>query len=150
MQIRPCETDDKTQVVALWNDVFGQPTGHNDPAASFDRKLATDDALLFVAADRAVIIGTVMVGYDGHRGWIYSLAVRTEQRRHGVGTQLMHHAESVLTDLGCPKVNLQVILNNPDAVLFYESLGYQAEPRISLGKQIQQKRTVNERENGPS
>ncbi|MEM1293507.1 MAG: GNAT family N-acetyltransferase, partial [Cyanobacteria bacterium P01_H01_bin.162] len=73
-------------------------------------------------------------GYDDHRGWIYSLAVAPELRRCGIGSQLMRHAEHELALLGCPKINLQVRADNAEVVAFYESLGFRAEARISMGK----------------
>ncbi len=77
-----------------------------------------------------------MAGYDGHRGWIYSLAVAETQQRRGVGSRLVQHAEQALGDLGCPKVNLQVRSSNSSVVEFYRSLGYDAEERISMGKRL--------------
>ena len=77
-----------------------------------------------------------MGGYDGHRGWIYSLAVSPEHRRHGVGTRLVRHVEARMSELGCPKVNLQINIDNRDVVAFYESLGYRVEERICMGKVI--------------
>ena len=78
--------------------------------------------------------GTVMGGYDGHRGWVYSLAVVPEVRRRGVGTALMRHVERELAVRGCPKVNLQVLASNAATVAFYEKLGYSVEERVSMGK----------------
>jgi ribosomal protein S18 acetylase RimI-like enzyme len=75
-----------------------------------------------------------MGGYDGHRGWVYSLAVRPDLRRRGVGTALMRHVERALADLGCPKVNLQVLASNAATVAFYRGLGYDVEERLSMGK----------------
>ncbi len=70
----------REQVVALWRFVFGYDTAHNAPDLAIDKKLAVDDGLFFVALDDGAVIGTVMAGYDGHRGWIYSLAVHPERR----------------------------------------------------------------------
>ena len=75
-----------------------------------------------------------MGGYDGHRGWIYSLAVAPDCRRRGIGSMLMKHAESALKQLGCPKINLQVLAGNAQVVDFYKRLGYAVEERINLGK----------------
>ena len=62
-------------VIDLWNRSFGYDTAHNTPSLAIDRKLAVDDALFFVALDQGQVIGTLMAGYDGHRGWLYALAV---------------------------------------------------------------------------
>ena len=61
----------RAQVIALWETVFGYEAAHNQPALVIDKKIAIDDGLFFVARSGADIIGTVMAGYDGHRGWIY-------------------------------------------------------------------------------
>jgi hypothetical protein len=73
-------------------------------------------------------------GYDGHRGWVYSLAVAPQLRRNGIGRDLMRHLESTLRSLGCVKVNLQVRTKNEHVVAFYEQLGFCVENRISMGK----------------
>jgi ribosomal protein S18 acetylase RimI-like enzyme len=75
-----------------------------------------------------------MGGYDGHRGWVYSLAVSPPARRRGVGTALMAHLERELAARGCPKVNLQVLASNAGTVRFYEKVGYAVEERVSMGK----------------
>ena len=134
MQIRTYQSSDRQQVIALWNDVFSHPTGRNEPQAAIDRKVATDDELFVVAAEGDAIIGTVMAGYDGHRGWLYSVAVAADRRQAGVGTQLVRHADQALAKLGCPKINLQVLPDNAEVVAFYESLGFRTEERINMGK----------------
>ena len=83
------------------------------------------------------IIGSVMAGYDGHRGWVNYLAVAPHARRAGVGRSLMAEAEQVLEALGCPKVNLQIRATNLAAVRFYEALGYSADDVISLGRRLE-------------
>lgn len=117
-------------------DVFAYESPHNDPTLSLDKKLAVDDGMLFVAVSADTVVGTVMAGYDGHRGWIYSLAVSADHRGHGIGTDLLMHAEKHLTAMGCMKVNLQIHGDNPGVQAFYISLGYETEPTISMGKRI--------------
>ena len=134
MQIRNFQTADRQQVVALWNDVFNNPTGRNEPHGAIDRKEAMNDNLFFVGLEEDKIIGTVMAGYDGHRGWLYSVAVAKDKRKGGFGSQLVRHAEQVLAELGCPKINLQILADNAEVVAFYESLGFRCEERISMGK----------------
>lgn len=136
MQIRDYHAEDKAQVIALWNQLFPNSTGHNDPAQSIERKVQSQDSLFFVALDRDVVVGTVMAGYDGHRGWIYSLGVDATRQKNGIGTMLVRHAEAALASRGCPKVNLQVRSDNAAVVAFYESLGFRIEERISMGKLI--------------
>jgi ribosomal protein S18 acetylase RimI-like enzyme len=96
--------------------------------------LAVQGDLFFVALINGIVVGTVMGGYDGHRGWIYSLAVSPETRRRGIGTALMRHAEQELARRGCPKINLQVLASNAGVVAFYQKLGYAVEERVSMGK----------------
>lgn len=129
----------RAQVVTLWQQAFGYDTAHNVPTLAIDKKLAVNDGLFFVATDKKTVIGTVLAGYDGHRGWLYSVAVHADYRRHGLGASLVRHAEQALTAVGCMKINLQITGGNEAVVGFYEALGYGVEPRISMGKKI----TVN-------
>jgi ribosomal protein S18 acetylase RimI-like enzyme len=99
-----------------------------------DKKIACQDNLFFVAVSGASVIGTVMAGYDGHRGWIYSVAVSPAYRRKGVGSQLVRFAEKALADKGCVKINLQIMEGNESVAAFYASLGFAVEKRISMGK----------------
>ncbi|MEM7315932.1 MAG: GNAT family N-acetyltransferase, partial [Planctomycetota bacterium] len=102
--VRDFDLDDRDQVVALWNDAFDNPTGHNEPNGVINQKLAMKDGLFFVAADGNSIVGTIMAGFDGHRGWLYSVAVVRVYRRRGIGARLVSHAESKLVKLGCDKL----------------------------------------------
>ncbi|WP_345319716.1 GNAT family acetyltransferase [Novipirellula rosea] len=132
--MRRYEPADRDYVISLWDDVFPDSTGHNDAAASIDRKCNVGDGLFFVAEKNATVVGTIIAGYDGHRGWIYSLAVDPTQRRKGIGSMLVQHVEQTLSELGCPKVNLQVRSQNSSIVTFYHAIGYDTEERISMGK----------------
>jgi ribosomal protein S18 acetylase RimI-like enzyme len=128
----------REQVVALWKGVFGYAAPHNAPEVSIAKKLAVADGLFFVAADGLHVVGTVMAGYDGHRGWIYSLAVHPDKQKKGIGSALLRHAESALLALGCVKINLQVVEGNEAVLSFYAAHGYAAEKRISMGKRLPQ------------
>jgi ribosomal protein S18 acetylase RimI-like enzyme len=134
MQIRAFEESDRVAVISLWREVFAYTMPHNDPALVIDRKMALQRELFFVAILDEQVAGTVMGGYDGHRGWIYSLAVDPRRRRRGIGATLVRHLEKALADLGCVKINLQVLASNPHVVAFYEKLGYRVEERISMGR----------------
>jgi ribosomal protein S18 acetylase RimI-like enzyme len=79
-----------------------------------------------------------MAGYDGHRGWIYSVAVTPEQRKLGIGSRLVRHAEEALLSKGCTKINLQIMESNETVAAFYASLGYSVEKCISMGKRVLQ------------
>ena len=127
----------KNQVIELWTNVFGYESARNNPRLAIEKKEAVSDALFFVAESaRHGVIGTVMCGYDGHRGWIYSLAVRPDFQNQGIGKKLMIHAEHALKNLGCIKINLQILEDNEKVQMFYRSLGYSTEKRISMGKEI--------------
>jgi ribosomal protein S18 acetylase RimI-like enzyme len=126
----------RRQVVALWEAVFAYETPHNRPGLAIDKKLAVDDQLFFVAVADNAVIGTVMAGYDGHRGWIYSVAVAPSHRRQGVGSRLVSHAERALICKGCVKINLQILEGNESVTAFYSTLGYSVEKRINMGKRI--------------
>jgi ribosomal protein S18 acetylase RimI-like enzyme len=136
MQIRPYEDQDERQVVALWGEVLTDSAPHNEPATALRLKLAVERDLLLVAVLDGAVIGTVMGGYDGHRGWVYSVAVSPAERRRGVGTALLRRLEEALTARGCLKVNLQVRASNVGVVAFYERLGYAVEERVSMGKRL--------------
>jgi len=128
----------RDQVIALWKTVFGYESAHNEPSLVIDKKVAARDGLFFVAIIENQVIGTIMAGYDGHRGWIYSVAVHPEHRKQGIGSQLVAHAERALTERGCMKINLQILAGNESVTAFYASLGYAVEPRVSMGKRIQE------------
>ncbi|MGH8781369.1 GNAT family acetyltransferase [Paraburkholderia sp.] len=140
LSIRCFDARDTEPVIALWQTVFPEYRNpdkpQRDPRLSIANKLATQPELFFVAEREARVIGTVMAGYDGHRGWLYSLAVDPAQRRLGIGTQLVAHVEAALNARGCPKLNLQVLSTRADVRAFYESLGYRADEVISFGKRL--------------
>jgi ribosomal protein S18 acetylase RimI-like enzyme len=140
LSIRRFDASDTDAVVALWQQAFPEyrdvTRPQRNPHLSIANKLATQPELFFVAVLDGRIVGTVMGGYDGHRGWLYSLAVDESVRRHGIGTRLVAHVENALTALGCPKLNLQVLSAKSDIQAFYEALGYRADAVISLGKRL--------------
>lgn len=80
------------------------------------------------------LLGTAMVGHDGHRGWVYYLAVQPDLRRSGVGRALMQSSEEWLRERGMPKVNLMVRTTNSAAIAFYARLGYEDGEVVVLGK----------------
>lgn len=136
--IRPYRNStDRDQVISLWKQIFSYPDRRNSPALAIDKKLAVDDGLFLVSVDQGgEVVGTVMGGYDGHRGWIYSLAVHRDKRLSGLGTALLSAMEERLARRGCLKVNLQVMPGKADVVRFYEKSGFKVEERISMGKEI--------------
>jgi len=136
MRIRAYENRDEEAVINLWTTVLFDPAPHNDPRLSLRRKLLVDRDLLLIAEAEGEVVGTVMGGYDGHRGWIYSVAVDPARRRQGTGTALIRRMESLLKERGCLKINLQVRARNAGIIPFYESLGFRVEELVSLGKRL--------------
>jgi ribosomal protein S18 acetylase RimI-like enzyme len=136
MIIRTYRRDDGREVSALWSEVFPNDPPHNAAAVAIPRKLAVQPELFFVAEEDGHVAGTIMAGYDGHRGWLYAVAVSPRLRRRGIGTALVQHAVSALAALGCLKVNLQVRAGNDSAVAFYRKLGFAVEERVSMGKRL--------------
>ena len=132
MLVRGYRPEDREPLLALWREVFADDPPHNEPARVLDAKLKVDD-LIYVALEDERLMGAMMAGYDGHRGWLYSVAVANRARRAGVGTALVQHAVAQLKQLGCVKINLQVRSTNAAVVAFYESLGFTQEDRISMG-----------------
>ncbi len=133
-EIRAAKGSDEGQVTALWRDVFPRAPAHNDLVDDFRLMLSHQPGLFLVAADAGTIVGATMAGFDGHRGWLHYVSVANQWRRKGIATALVRAAEARLSELGCPKANLQVRSEAAEVVAFYESLGYATEPRISMGK----------------
>jgi ribosomal protein S18 acetylase RimI-like enzyme len=136
MHIRPYADADEQAVIALWREVLPDAAPHNDPATAIRTKLAAERDLFFVATVDGAVVGTVMGGYDGHRGWVYSVAVKPQHRRRGIGAALLRRLEEALVRRGCLKVNLQVRASNAGVIVFYERLGYAVEERVSMGKRL--------------
>ena len=140
MIIRIFDERDTQDVLALWAQAFpeyampGKP--QRDPRLSIRNKLAMQPEFFFVGMLEERLIGTVMVGYDGHRGWMYSLAVAEDQRGNGYARALVRHAEHALAAIGCPKLNLQIMANRPETQAFYAKLGYQMDEVVSFGKRL--------------
>jgi len=134
LNIRTFRESDTPSVVALLTSVFGATAPHNDPTIIIADKLAVQPDLFLVALAQDRMVGTLMGGYDGHRGWVYSFAVAADVRRRGIGTALIRRLEQVLAAKGCRKVNLQVRAHNAAAVAFYENSGFDVEDRVSMGK----------------
>jgi ribosomal protein S18 acetylase RimI-like enzyme len=136
MTIRKFRESDRGALIELWSVVFPDDPPHNEPSIVIEAKLAVDD-LIFVAEHEGKLLGACMAGYDGHRGWLYSVAVRKEQRRSGTGAALVEFAMQSLKEIGCIKVNLQIRSTNTEVAAFYKALGFAAEDRVSMGAFIE-------------
>jgi len=140
VHLRTFDDADTDGVLALWREAFPEynraDKPHREPRRSIANKVAMQDGLFFVAVRDRKVVGTVMAGYDGHRGWVYSLAVATALRRRGVASALLRHAEAALTERGCLKLNLQVLTQSREALAFYAAHGYAADDVVSMGKRL--------------
>jgi ribosomal protein S18 acetylase RimI-like enzyme len=137
LTIRPLELANRPALEKLWSRVFVDDPPWNTPTVMIANKLKVQPELLLVGVLDEEVVGALMAGFDGVRGWIYHLAVVPEYRRHGIATQLVRAAESGLRELGCPKVNIQVRASNDGVVAFYRNLGYDIEERVSMGRRLE-------------
>ena len=119
--------------VALW-ETTGLTRPWNDPAADLHRAISGPSSTVLAALDSGDLLGTAMVGHDGHRGWVYYLAVHPDHQREGTGRALMQAAERWLRDHGAPKIQLMVRNTNPAATAFYVSLGYENADVAVMGR----------------
>jgi ribosomal protein S18 acetylase RimI-like enzyme len=134
-KIRSYQPSDESAVIDLWqrcNLVIPQ----NDPKKDIEMKLKVQPDLFFVGTLGGRIAATAMAGYDGHRGWIYYLAVDPDFQGTQIGRRMMDKAESALQKLGCPKINLQVRTSNQTVISFYKRLGYSGDDVFSMGKRL--------------
>ena len=136
IRVEPYRDAQFDDIRALWLEAFPDDPPHNRAEVAIPAKLAVQPELLLVAVDGGEAVGTVMAGYDGHRGWLYSVAVRHTHRRSGIGKLLIAEAEQRLAQLGCTKVNLQVRAGNDAALAFYARIGYVVDDVTSLGKRL--------------
>ena len=135
MNIRPYQPIDEKKVIQLWIDC-GLVVSHNNPIQDIERKLGVNPEWFLVGELDGNIIASCMAGYEGHRGWINYLAVSPSFQKKGYADKIMLKAEKLLSDAGCPKVNLQVRATNSAVIAFYKSIGYTVEERISMAKRL--------------
>ncbi|MBJ7536306.1 GNAT family acetyltransferase [Marinomonas transparens] len=135
MLVRRYQADDKEALINLWERVFPNNPKHSQPRNDLEAKLVVDD-FVFVVELEGKLVGACMVGYDGHRGWLYAVAVNPDYRRLGVGKKLVEQAIAELELLGCVKVNLQIRETNHSVAEFYRSIGFETEQRLSMGRRL--------------
>ncbi|MEM1247997.1 MAG: GNAT family acetyltransferase [Acidobacteriota bacterium] len=135
MEIRAFRASDTVAVIALWR-LCDLVRPWNDPRRDIERKLLVQPELFLVGEEGQTLVGSVMAGYDGHRGWVNYLAVHPDHQRRGYGRRLMAAAEERLRLAGCPKINLQVRSSNAEVLAFYDSLGFGRDDVVSLGKRL--------------
>jgi ribosomal protein S18 acetylase RimI-like enzyme len=132
MKIRSATPEDEDALTSLWQ-ACGLTVPYNDPAKDFRFARGKPGSDVLVADDGG-IVGSVMVGHDGHRGWLYYVAVSPARRRQGLGRALVSAAEQWLAGRGVAKAQLMVRETNTAVAEFYQHLGYEPMPRINLQK----------------
>ncbi len=135
LQIRPFDIADTEHVVSLWQET-GLTRPWNNPYQDISRKLTVQPELFLVAVDDGALVGSVMAGYDGHRGWLYYLAAAPSRRGEGIGRRLVETAEERLLEMGCPKVQIMVRTENVEVHDFYASLGFEPFETWNTGKRL--------------
>lgn len=143
VEIGPATQADAAAVVALWR-AAGLTRPWNDPDRDFADALVTATSTVLVArgpgdtaaGDDRAVVGSVMAGFDGHRGWLYYLAVAPQARGQGLGRELVVAAEAWLAGQGAPKVQLMVRRENADVQAFYAALGYEDADCVVLGRRF--------------
>jgi ribosomal protein S18 acetylase RimI-like enzyme len=131
--IAPIEDGDVTAVIALW-ERCGLMRPWNDPAADIALARRSAHSTILIGRDDGAIIATAMVGHDGHRGWVYYVAVDPDHRGKGHGRAIMNAAEESLRQAGIAKLQLMVRSDNAKVQAFYESIGYDEQERIIYAK----------------
>lgn len=121
-------------VDTLWRDAFPDDSPWNAAHISIPEKLRYQPNLFLVVLESGRVVGSIMAGYDGHRGWISRIAVLQSHRHKGIGEALIQEVEKRLAALGCVKINLQVVASNSAGLGFYRKCGYEVEQRVSMSK----------------
>ena len=120
----------------LWQEAFPNDPPWNAAEVAIPAKLKIQPDLFLVAIEQTLVAGSIMAGYDGHRGWLYAVAVLRSHQKRGLGRALVKEAEERLRAIGCKKINLQLRASNTTVIEFYRSLGYEVEERVSMGKRM--------------
>lgn len=136
LYIRLYTKADLDVVADMWNAAFPGDAPRELADQSISEKERYQPGLVFVAELEGQVVGTTIAGYDGYRGWLNGVAVHPDHQRKGIASKLVQHAIVKLKALGCLKVNLQIRDGNEAVVAFYETLGFEVEQRVSMGKLI--------------
>jgi ribosomal protein S18 acetylase RimI-like enzyme len=136
LEIRPIADGEQSAVAALWR-ACDLVVSYNDPIADIERCRRSPASELFVGARDGRVVATVMAGEEGHRGWLYYVAVDPSERMHGHARTMIRHAETWLRGRGVPKVMLLIRDTNTRVRDVYERLGYTCEPRLVMSKWLE-------------
>lgn len=135
MQISTSTKSDMDEVIALWKACeLTRPW--NDPAADYRLAVANETSAILLAYSEAELVASVLTGFDGHRGWVYYLAVAPDCQRQGLGRKMMEAAEAWLRERNAPKIQLMVRDDNEAAIGFYKALGYDVQPAVTIGRRL--------------
>ena len=132
---RPVRDDDVAAVVDLWRRC-GLLVAWNDPHRDIAFARSVANAEVIVGDDGGAIVASVMVGHDGHRGWIYYVATDPERRGRGLGRAVMAEAEAWLKRRGVPKGELLIRRSNDSVRGFYDAIGWTEEPVVVHAKRF--------------
>jgi ribosomal protein S18 acetylase RimI-like enzyme len=133
LAIAPIADADIGAVIALWQ-ACGLTRPWNDPASDIALARRGPNSTVLIGRDGDAIVATAMVGYDGHRGWVYYVATDPERRKQGYGHTIMNAAEDWLRAAGIEKLQLMVRPDNTKVQAFYESIGYDEQQRVIYAK----------------
>ena len=128
---------DEAAIIRLWQEC-GLVVPWNNPLTDIARKVADSPQLFFTGRIDGKLEASCMAGYDGHRGWIYFLAVANSEQRKGFAAQIVAHVEAQLIELGCPKLELMVRDRNREVIAFYQAIGFNLDPVRVLSKRLLQ------------
>lgn len=135
IEVRPYAERDRQAVISLWHRCeLTRPW--NDPDTDIDLATACPSSTILVGEHEGAIIASAMVGFDGHRGWVYYLAVGPDSHGKGYGRKMMCAAEAWLALCGAPKIELMIRNDNRQALGFYEALGYQPQQVSVMAKRL--------------
>ena len=135
MNIRPMREEDRSGLIDLWH-ACGLTRPWNDPDRDIDLAVNAADASILVGEEEGRLIACVMVGFDGHRGWVYYLGVSADRQRRGHGRAMFAAAQAWLEERGAPKIQLMLRDDNAEARQFYEALGLELQPVVTLGRRL--------------
>ena len=133
LTVKPIEDSDIPEVIALWQRC-GSTRPWNDPAGDIARARKETNATVLLGRNGGAVVASVLVGHDGHRGWVYYLAVHPDHRHKGYGRIMMDAAERWLREAGIEKLQLMVRPDNKSVKNFYQSLGYSEQERVIYAK----------------
>lgn len=133
--IRDFAEADRAALIGLWQRC-GLTRPWNDPDIDIDLAVAAPDAAILVGTLDGILVASLMLGFDGHRGWVYYFGVDPERRKRGIGRRMMAEAERWMRARSVPKIQLMVRDDNRAALSFYAALGYDLVQTTTLGKRL--------------